>query len=184
MIAWAGYRTFLYHYFPPHSDEIYSWTFFAREGYLNTLLFYSEPNNHILHNLFSRTFYLLGLPEILSFRLPSILADGFLVLSIFTVAYRYFSIWVAIWAVIFLDASFAISLHSIAGRGYSMLTCCSFIASTSMLIYLFASTQKGYLLIFSLASILGFFLIPTFLYTFAPLATLCILVAAQRRNLQ
>jgi hypothetical protein len=147
-------------------DEAFSYVYFVSKGFSVTATYYPAPNNHIFSNLLSCIVQTFTDNTLLIMRLPSFIFSIILGVVLFLFYRKYFSYFTAITAYLFYSLSFEINFYAVQGRGYLLLTLCSFLLMITCFKYTW--TQKRvYLLVFIFISIAGFYTIPTFLYPFA-----------------
>src|SRR5690606_38942806 len=138
---------------------------FVSKGFPVIATYYPAPNNHILSNLLSCIVQIFTDNTLLIMRLPSFIFSMVLGVVLFLFYRKHFSYFTAITAYLFYSLSFEINFYAVQGRGYLLLTLCSFLLMITC--FKFTSTQKrAYLLAFIFISIAGFYTIPTFLYPF------------------
>jgi len=149
-------------------DEAFSWLFFASQGSFVTLTHYPVPNNHIFYNLCSLFWSNFIGDEILAMRLTSIIAFWILLLLIFYYFLKTTNFQTALFALMLVGLGFSQSVFAVQGRGYMLVALCFFVALWSLQTYL-NNQNKGYLVFFTLACVIGFWTIPVFLYVFVSL---------------
>lgn len=149
------------------TDEIASFDFFVMEGLLAVTGFYPIPNNHIFSNLLCLGGYQFIDNPIMAMRIPTFLISLGGTLLMFVVLLRYLGFSVATLTISIFCISREVMFYSYAGRGYFLMTVLAFIAFSSMLHLMNKDENKKlHWLLFNVASILGFYSIPVFLYPF------------------
>jgi 4-amino-4-deoxy-L-arabinose transferase-like glycosyltransferase len=123
------------------------------------------PNNHVFHNILVHPFYLaLGLKEWV-LRIPVLIFGSFLVVLVFLLAKRLFDKQVAYLSAVFVASSFHIIDYATNARGYIMIAVFTIVLIICLL-KLIEHKSPFYSALFVLASTLGFYTNPTFLYPF------------------
>jgi hypothetical protein len=144
-------------------DETFSWLYFASQGIKVTATHYPVPNNHIFYNVCT-SFWSTFIPDtILAMRATSLIAFGLLLLTIYTYLYQKVSFFVAFLSVVVVGLGFSQSVFAVQARGYMLCTLLIVIALFCLLEYL-QNKKNGYLLMFMISCIMGFYTIPVFLY--------------------
>nr|WP_262506723.1 glycosyltransferase family 39 protein [Sporocytophaga myxococcoides] len=139
--------------------------YFVSKGFAVTATYYPAPNNHIFSNLLSCLIQLFIDNTLLIMRLPSFIFSIILGAVLFLFYKKHFSYFTAIAAYLFYSFSFQMNFYAVQGRGYLLLTMCSFLLL--VICFKYTSAQKrAYLFAFTFISIIGFYTIPTFLYPF------------------
>jgi len=161
----AFYQIYRYQHIFVAMDEAFSWLFFASQGVFVTLTNYPVPNNHIFYNLCSLFWSNFIGDEILAMRLTSIIAFWVLLLLIFYYFLKTTNFQTALFALMLVGLGFSQSVFAVQGRGYMLVALCFFVALWSVQAYL-NNQNKGYLVFFTLACVIGFWTIPVFLYVF------------------
>lgn len=159
-----------FHYLnqPMKNDEAYNFNHFVLAGFKNIISEYT-PNNHIFHTLLVRLSYLTLGPEPWKIRLPAFIA-GIIVIILTYLFFRfYYNERVALLASGLVATSPLPIDFSANARGYTLsilFFLLIFILSLSIAQSrnFYKSLSKS--LAFSVASALGFYTIPTFLYPF------------------
>lgn len=156
------HQIYMYQYIFVAMDEAFSWLYFASEGFFRSISHYPVPNNHVFYNLCSSFFGLFIPDAILAMRITAMLSFWALLVLLYIFLLHKANFWTAYISIIFVGLGFSQSVFSVQGRGYMLLTLFVFLAFFSL--YKFLETeQKGYLQIFTVASVLGFATIPVFL---------------------
>lgn len=158
---------------PVRYDEAYTYINFTRDWFYSCLVFYPNPNNHILHSFLTNMSDMLPfIPTALVLRLPAITAS---VLTGFAACFfikRYYSKRVAVFVVGVVSVLQMTIEYSFQARGYSMIVLFFVIALYSAY-GVFCYGDRKYWLLFTVSSILGLYTISSFLY---PLLTLDLLI--------
>ena len=158
-------RVYYHWLFPLQYDEAFTYIHLVSKGVLVSATYYPGPNNHVF---FSEIASILDwpLPSILSLRLPSILSSlllWFLLWDWFATKLRFE--WALLLASLILFTP-TLSVYSVMGRGYGLQLICVVVGFRAIL-------SKEFLLLyrfaFVLSSMVGFYLVPTYLYVFVPL---------------
>ncbi|WP_020533660.1 hypothetical protein [Flexithrix dorotheae] len=156
--------------YPIHIDEAFSYVFLVDKGFFVTLFYYPGPNNHVLYLL------LCGLADHLfsnpwvAMRLPVLLISTITTILIFTLVKYYSNFRIAFWGSLLFSLSEYGLFYAVHGRGYFLLLLILIFCILS-LFKIVKGGFKYYYAIFIIASILGFFTIPVFIFPFASLIT-------------
>lgn len=168
-------------------DELVSSDYFVWPGARVTACFYALPNNHILYNLLGGFMLWLGPagsnPELL-LRLPS-LGLGLLGTGVvYAVLARLTSFRVATFLVCFMQLVPDAVTYSVTARGYGLQAICIYALFLAVLVlWRGPAYHRLAWTVAVIASVLGFYLIPTFIYSFLSLGVgLFGGLVCQRRN--
>jgi hypothetical protein len=166
---------------PMGYDESITVVHFSSHTLLDVLSDYSDPNNHVLHTILvylsTRLFGVL--PAVV--RLPAFLAGLMIVPVSFWLTRRLFDDFTALLTAGLTAVAPAVVEYSAQARGYTLLT----------LLFLFAFVLATYLRerssitgwgFFVITSILGFYTIPTMLYSFGIIVFWMLLAAPTERR--
>lgn len=167
-IVW---RVFVYGYW---IDEIFTYVFLVKKGLLVSLTYYPGPNNHVF---FTAIGAVLGSLPLM--RLASCLAVWLTACLLFVWVGKHQGRQVARWVVLIFLWQSPVQMYGYLARGYAweML----FFALLWIGLYEWTRTQeKVYLVIASLASIAGFYTLPTFVYAYS--ALLLVALFSQKRK--
>jgi len=153
---------------PINYDESFTYIVYANRPWLIAWANYSEPNNHLLHTLLAHVSTGLFGNAVWAIRLPAFVA-GILTIPLAYVAARRLAGRHEALIVIVLTATAPILIaYSVCARGYTMLIDFFLLAVVCALDLIeWRSTQPWP--IFVLWCTLGFFTLPTFLYSFGAL---------------
>lgn len=152
------------------TDEVASYDYFVRPGLLTISSFYPIPNNHLLFNFtcWPLTFFTDNTRLVM--RLPTFMAAaagtvlGYLLLMRWT-GFRVATLTTGLFSLLPLSLYYAV-----AGRGYFLQLTLLLLAFFAVLAVLLRPTyQRLGWVAFIIASVLGFYVIPTFLYPFVSL---------------
>ncbi|HSI90556.1 MAG TPA: glycosyltransferase family 39 protein, partial [Adhaeribacter sp.] len=159
---------FLFQY-PVHTDEAYTFTHFTNGGIWRSMSYYPLPNNHIFFSVITAAFHYILPDAFWSLRLPSLLISLVVTVYLFLVLKRFAGFWVALLGVgLFCFSNLGI-YYSFHARGYFLMTGLSAAAAFCLLQFI-RTGRRSALWLFGLASVLGFYTVPVFLYPFVALA--------------
>jgi hypothetical protein len=165
------YNSFLLNFKIIHIDEAFSYVHFASKGFWVSALYYPNPNNHILLNLWVSLWEDFFGNKLWAIRLPSMLCLLFLQILLFRFFLKRNSFQVALALVLIFTLLSPIQAYSVSGRGYLLLTLWVWLSGNALLQILEKVPQNKRAvwekISFFLASIAGFYTIPLFLYYFA-----------------
>lgn len=175
-LSLSGYLIYAFYETPKHQDENWSYQYFVKEGFWVTLTYYPDTNNHIAYNLMAYFLSLFLGDARLIMKLPTLLAF----LSTLFLIYAYVAHWgsfrAAVLSLLLAILVYESRKYAYIGRGHILLSLFVLISSIAMIEYLI-SNQKGYVFIFILSSILGFYTVPIFIFHFIALGILMLLYA-------
>lgn len=158
---------------PVSYDEAITYNLFTSKPFYFAAIFYPYPNNHVFHSLLTNFFDILPISNTLfAIRLPAIIANiltWIIALSFFK---RYFNSKIAILAIGFCTAFSLTIYYSFMSRGYAMMVLCTVVCFYSAFNILKSNRKRDWVY-YALASIVGTYTIPSFLY---PLATINVIL--------
>ena len=168
--------------FPLQYDEAFSYIHLIHKGLFTSAVYYPGPNNHIFFSNIASVLNLI-LPPLAALRLPVIIGT--------TLGWYFLWDWLYTkirfeWALLLASIVFFLPLmgiYGIIGRGYSLQFLFMLIACRAILASTFQAHHRRAFLI---SSVLGFYLIPTFLYLFVTLVvykTGQIILAKEKKDL-
>lgn len=154
-----------------HIDEAFSFVHFASKGFWVSALYYPNPNNHILFNVWVSLWQGAFSNKLWAIRLPSIISEFFLQILLlqFFLQRNIFKNALSLVAIFSLLS--CVQAYSVSGRGYLMLTLWVWITGNTL-----TKILKNYLhekqtpllqkVIFITACWAGFYTIPLYVYYF------------------
>ena len=155
---------------PMGSDESATFLYYASRPLLLALTIYGSPNNHLLHTaLMHISSAMFGDAE-WALRLPAFLA-GMAMIPLTYLAARAFEAEGALIAAALTASWPALIDYSTDARGYTLLCCFTLIAAAAMALVV-RSGNSAAVVIFAIASALGFYTVPVMLYPFVMLVAL------------
>ncbi len=152
--------------FPVTYDEAYTYLNYSSRGFVSSIGYYITPNNHILNSLLA--YFMLFVPiknELLLIRIPSVFFNLIILFFSYTLMNEYFNKRFALVYVSILSILFYSVYYSYQCRGYCLLDFCFLIMMYSIFKIL-NENKIFYWWIFIISSILGFYVMPSFLYPF------------------
>lgn len=164
----------------PAYDEIFSAINCAALPPFQTIAYYMLPNNHVYFNLVNGLFPVSD--HVFTGKLLSLPAYIGVLWCAFTLFTRLFThcIW-ALVAVLPVALQFTVWAFSFQARGYEWQLLCGWVAFITLLQYL-RTDDRWLLRVNMIATIIGFALVPTFLYFFqAQLVFVCIIQLSRRQ---
>ncbi len=165
---------YLLHYtarIPFAVDEVFAYNYFVYPPAWVSVLYYPEPNNHILFNLLASIFDCLVDSPVWAMRLPSILAFLGTLFVLFTYFCVRFDAKCAWFICLGCIVSFSTTIYALQGRGYLLLSFWILLAAFALFEWQ-RNHRLSFLFLFSFACVAGFYTIPTFLYGFFGLSGL------------
>ncbi|OJJ15262.1 hypothetical protein BKI52_38245 [marine bacterium AO1-C] len=158
-------RIYYYWLLPLQYDETFTYIHLVNKGLLVSATYYPGPNNHVLFSEIAAVLNQL-LPSLLALRLPSLVGGlllWFLLWEWFNTQTRFE--WALILASLILLTP-TLSVYAVMGRGYSMQLLLALVGLRVVLATQYLSIHR---FAFVLSSVLGFYLVPTYLYIFVTL---------------
>lgn len=156
--------------FPIFLDEAWTYLNFTEKGFLYSISKYPAPNNHILHSILTLLTKDLPFGTTINLRIPNLILATIASLLFFVTFSKLFSKKIALYLLLLFCFTFVFMHYAYLSRGY-MLVIVSFIVcfyATIRLCSLDNTTKKDlkYYVLLSLASIIGFYTMPSFLYAY------------------
>lgn len=155
---------------PVSFDEAWTFLNFTQKGFVVSATHYPAPNNHVLHSLVTNlTYHLPGFSNLIKLRISSVVFNAMALLLLYRFTLRNFglrSAWLvtALASVLFLNV-----YYSYMSRGYALQNLC-FIGALSAAFEIIKNEKPlRPWLWFGFFSILGFYVMPSFLYPFVTL---------------
>ncbi|TAG37658.1 MAG: hypothetical protein EAZ31_11280, partial [Cytophagia bacterium] len=151
----------------PLIDETYSHLFFSGKGFWTSLTNYTTTNNHIFYNILTSFFDIFIVQEVLAMRFVSLICFWILLGYIFWYLQKNTNFEIAFWAILLVGLGFSQSVFSVQGRGYMLMSLCSF-GAVHQAISLKKDSffeQKKSQTFFIFWHIAGLFTSPVFVYT-------------------
>lgn len=162
----AASRVYYSMLFALQYDEAFAYIHLIKPGTLVSITYYPGPNNHILFSAIASVLDSF-LPAIIALRFPSILSSlllWFLLWDWFYSRIRFEWALLLASTLLFLPAT---NLYSMMGRGYCLQLLLALISCRALLATHYRSCHR---LASVLSAVAGFYVIPTYLYWFVPLA--------------
>lgn len=155
----------------PWYDEVFSGIFIAELHPFQTLAYYMLPNNHVFFNLLNNLLFFWTEEKILTGRILSLFAYVGILWCAFYWLNKLITIkWLAFSVVILLAMQYPVWSFASQARGYELQLLMSWICFISIEQY-FEQKINHWWMLFSLASVIGFITVPSFLFYYA--ACLC-----------
>ncbi len=184
-VAIFTYRLYLYFGLALHPDELCSYLFFVRQGWLVTATSYPLPNNHMLFNTLCVAIDKLGwLSPKAVMRLPSMIGDGLMLYGIFCLFSSRGGFAKAIAVVAGIAFCYFTSIYAVQGRGYQLQEICALISGLAVWECCCGERRhlrRGFAL-FVVASVAGLYVNPTFLYHFTALGGMVLYFSIRRKD--
>ena len=181
-LAGIGIRLFFINQ-PIRHDEAISFVTFARIPLFQSLSDYSTSNNHFLHTFFLHISYLIFGNHEWAIRLPAFFAGILIIAATYLTGRSFYNKNVGLIASAFTAISSPLISYSVNARGYTLITL-FFLLSLSLIIYLKNNDNKTGWVIFGFINFLGFFTIPTYLYSYGILLVLVLLIIISEKSKQ
>ena len=172
-----------HHHILPYNDEVFSAVHCAKIHPFQTVAYYMLPNNHILFNLVNNIGSRLISDPLLSARVISGVCFLLILILLYFWCRQLFQYrFIGVITVLVIAVHFQTWGFAAMGRGYEMYLLCEWSAFIFLWQYL-KNQNRAWLKLFTVAIILGFFTIPTFLLFYLPLLLVMIIVQCYRRRL-
>lgn len=183
LLAIATYRIGLAFRVPPYPDEMWSYLSFVSQGWLITLTYYPDTNNHVLFNLLCVPLAAVFDSPAWIMRVPPFLTGMLLLVILFTFLSARVGYGAGLLAMLLSGFVPETSFFSVVGRGHTLAALCAVVSAFCLFSYLYGSGKRlAYLFWFSLAGIAGLFTVPTFTYHLFSLACFAVLAGALRQR--
>ncbi|RYD57378.1 MAG: hypothetical protein EOP56_08710 [Sphingobacteriales bacterium] len=164
-------------------DEAWTYINFTSRGIVSSMSYYPAPNNHIFHSILTNIFSAIPIHETIALRLPSVIANTFLVFLFYIFTRRLTNEKIAVLLTFVFSFLVPVLYYGFTARGYSLLLM-FFTVAYFMVLRLLESEKnvKRNLFYFSIASILGFYTMPSFLYPYITLNLFLLIVAIKKQQ--
>jgi hypothetical protein len=165
-VIFMGQNMLLLFYLPFDADEIWLYMAFKNKNPIFTLLWYPIPGNHILYSFLAQSFLQINSSIHYLIRAPAILASGLTFFALFFLLNSLFRFRLALAGLLLFYSFSPIIYYSVAARGYSFNLLCTIILISCVYRIIFYN-DKRFMYLGIVASALGIFAIPTFIYNLA-----------------
>ena len=162
-------------------DEAFSYVFFISKGLFVSASYYPGPNNHVLFSELAVLFNSFIHDPVVSTRLLSLISSIVAILLLFIFLQKKFGFAPAFLGAIFFSFSSVNLFYSVQARGYSLVNLFVLISLISLQQAL--AGKKAYWYVYILASVLGFYTIPVFLYPFSSFLAYALLLHIKDKRL-
>jgi len=155
---------------PVHYDEAYTYFNFTKRSIFASISYYPVPNNHIFHSVLTNLTYNFPFSELINLRIPTLVVSFLVTIGLFYTFSKLLNKRIALLLLPLFCLLFPSICYAYLSRGY-MLVLLTFIVcfyATLRLTHLKEENQSDtrYYTYFTIASIVGFYTIPSFLYPF------------------
>jgi hypothetical protein len=164
-------------------DEAWTYINFTSRGVVSSMSYYPAPNNHILHSILTNFFSVIPINETIALRIPSVIANTILVFFFYIFTRRLTNEKIAVLLTFIFSFLVPVLYYGFSSRGYSLLLL-FFTISYFMVLRLLDSEKNlnRNLFYFSLASVFGFYTMPSYLYAYVTLYIFLLTIAYQRKQ--
>lgn len=160
---------------PVSYDEALTYVNFTSNGVFASACYYPAPNNHILHSLITNlTYQIPFLGDLAKLRISSLFVNVLTWLIAFVFLSRYYGQKFGVAVIAIASMLFMGIYYSYMSRGYGLLMLFFVVSLFASFNIIKAGNQTKDWIWLGIASILGFYSIPSFLY---PFLTLQLLIA-------
>ncbi len=151
-------------------DEGLTYLYFTSKSIFASMSFYPEPNNHILNSLLTNiTIHLPFGDTELRLRLPSLLVSVLTWMVAYKLLVTYYNKQLALIVTAVSSMVFLVFYYNYQSRGYALVNLCFVSALYNALGIIRKKEHRENWIWFGVASILGFYTMPSFLYPFITL---------------
>jgi len=175
------YRWYFLLQIQEHVDEIYTFINFTHKGIWRSMSYYPVPNNHVFLSVITAAFFQFINSAFWALRLPAFLISLVVTVFVFLITKRFTSFWVAFLGIGLFCLSSPAILYSFYARGYFLLTGLSFMAAFGILGFVNHGKRIS-LFLLVLATVLGFYTIPVFLYPFVSIVFFGAIILFLKKN--
>lgn len=174
---------FLSFYLPVHHDEAYSYLYYAGKGPLVAAALYNSTNNHLLFNVLASVPAAVFPDPVTGMRLVCVVAGLLLLVHTNHFLQTVFDTKAARTATALVAVSYPFLYYVCHARGYMLAALLGAWAFTGL--YSYATGLSNRLRWFVMASIFGAYTMPVFVYFFAPLVFVALVLTqgARRKHL-
>lgn len=155
---------------PVSYDEAWTYLNFTMRPVFISLSYYPAPNNHILFSVLTTMTRAMPLSPVMNMRFISLLFSLATTATLFWVGRRFLDESAMVLSACLFVFSFPVSLYAMQARGYAMLLFFSTVCFCSLVTFAIDSSRRSSLAAYCVASVLGFYTIPSFLYPFASIS--------------
>lgn len=161
---------------PINFDEALTWMWFTSKGLLSAVGYYPAPNNHILFSVIScLTRYIPFAGPLLCMRISSVVAAVCILVFYNAMLNKHFNKNTALVVVGVSSVLFMSLYYGYMARGYALAGLFFISAFYAALNIVNGETEVKNYVAFGLASVLGFYTMPSFLYAFVMLNAIVVL---------
>ncbi len=168
-IIFAGWFSSVYflNIIPVTIDEALTYLFCTRYSILASCSYYAIPNNHILFSILTNFTSILPFDPLVNLRIPNIFIVVFTNILFFRYSLKFFNRGVAFICLTLFEFTFMNFFYSFQARGYEIVLLVSLIVFYCITVITETKTTTGkHFFYYSLASIVWFYTMPSFLYPF------------------
>lgn len=158
---------------PVTYDEAWTFINFTDRGFLSSISYYPAPNNHVLHSLFTNLSSYLPFNKLTNLRIPSLISISICSLFLFYTFSRLFKPKIGLSLLIIFCCLEPVNLYGFLSRGYSLILLTFIICfySSIKLMENNKHEQTKYFFFLFIASVFGFYSMPSFLYPYVSIIT-------------
>ncbi|HXS37435.1 MAG TPA: glycosyltransferase family 39 protein [Flavipsychrobacter sp.] len=167
---------------PIQIDEAYTYSYFAKSGLLFSITDYTVPNNHILHTVLTILAIRLPFGPTLDIRLFPIIESTICIFLFYVVCRRLLNASVSILVTAIFSIVFAVEYYGYASRGYSLVLLFFIVCYYCVMRIVQGQNDKKYIVTISIASVLGLYTMPSFLYAYGTLGIFLLCLFIKRKN--
>lgn len=152
---------------PVTIDEALTYLFCTRYSLFASCSYYAIPNNHIFFSILTNFTSILPFDSLVNLRLPNVFIVVFTNILFFRYSLKFFNRGVAFICLTLFAFSFMNFFYSFQARGYEIVLLVSLIVFYCITVITENKNTSGkFFVYYSLASIIGFYTMPSFLYPF------------------
>lgn len=151
----------------PWYDELYTYYYFISRGPIYAAIHWPVPNNHVGYSVLSACLDVFGNPYIGLRGISCIAAVANLIL-IYYFSCKFLNKYLATAVTALYAGTYLIHRLSVQGRGYTLAVTCYLVALIALYYICFGEHLKRNYVIFSIALIMGLYIVPSSVYWVVP----------------
>lgn len=185
-ILFLGFVAFTRIYYllkiPVSYDEAWTYLNFTQNGFLVSLTYYPDPNNHILHSLMTNISFYLPFNTTTNLRIPVLIVGLISVFLFWLLTAKFFKWKTAIIATAFFSSFYPAIYYGYMSRGYA-LTLFAFVIGGYCVCRIIAEKRTvRFWYLWSLSGIIGLYSIPVYFYPFVSTCLIIFIVAIYQKD--
>src|SRR6185437_4324443 len=167
---------------PIQIDEAFTYRDFVNEGFVFTTTNYIVPNNHVFHNVLTILAVHLPFGLTMDLRLFPIIESTICIFLFYLLCKRILSAPTSLLVTAIFSMVFTLEYYSYSSRGYSLLLLFFIVCYYCVINIIQDGGDKKDIIIISLASVLGFYTMPSYLYPYVTINIFLLALFIKRKN--